>query len=257
MNLADISVTILTKNSQRTLKDTLRSLEPFGEVIVYDMGSTDNTREIAKGFSNTKVVRGDFIGYGPSHNMATAATKNNWVLCINSDEVVTRELTRNLRNATLDTAAVYSFPRQNYFNDKWIKYCGWYPDRKIKLYNRLHTRFTHDKIHEEIITTGMRIVAFHSPIKHYPYASSADLLEKMQSYSSLYAEQNCGKKKASLFMAFGRGLFAFIRSYIVKMGFLEGFEGFVISAHSAYMTYFKYVKLHEANRELKSQSKPT
>lgn len=250
MNLADISVTILTKNSQRTLKESLAALEAFGEVIVYDMGSTDNTVEIAKKFPNAKIVHGHFIGYGPTHNMASASAKNNWILTINSDEIISSELAKNLSNAPLDMTAVYSFPRHNFYNGKWIKSCGWYPDRKIKLYNRLQTRFTDDKIHETIMTTGMRIVAFHAPIKRFAYSSSNDLLTRMQSYSSLFAEHHRGRKRSSITRAFSRGFFAFLKSYIVKRGFLEGSEGFVISAHNAYTTYYKYVKLHEANKEL-------
>lgn len=253
MNLAEISVTVLTRNSQRTLKETLHALEPFGEVIVYDMDSTDNTLDIAKKFPNTKIVHGVFIGYGPTHNMASAVAKNDWILVINSDEVVSTELVKTLTNAPLDSSAVYSFPRHNFFNGKWIKSCGWYPDRKIKLYNRRQTRFTDDKIHESIMTTGMRIVAFHPPIRRYAYSSTTDLLAKMQSYSSLFAEHNCGKKYSSIPRALTRGIAAFMKSYVVKRGFLDGSDGFVISAHNASTTYYKYVKLYEANKDLQGK----
>lgn len=253
MKLSDISVTIITRNSERTLKETLKALEPFAEVIVYDLGSTDDTLEIAEKFHNVKLVDGTFIGYGPTHNMASAAAARNWIFVIDSDEVISSELIKALTNATLDPSAVYTFPRHNFFKGKWIKTCGWYPNRKIKLYNRQHTRFTDDKIHETIMTTGMRIVAFHAPIRRYAYASTTDLMTKMQSYSSLFAEHNCGKKFSSIPRAFTRGLGSFLKSYIIRRGFLEGSDGFVISAHNAYMTYYKYVKLREANKELLSQ----
>lgn len=253
MDLNDISVTVLTRNGDKNLKEVLTALAPFGEVIIYDTESRDLTLEVARRFENAYVVHAPFIGYGPTHNMATAATNNDWVLCIHGDEVVSDELVKSLSEATLDPLAVYSFPRLNYFNGKLIKSCGWFPDRKIKLYNKQQTRFTDDKIHESIMTTGMRIVAFQAPIKRTPYHTTDDFLHKMQSYSSLYAEQNRGRKYSSLPRAYSHGLGAFLRSYLLKGGIFGGYEGFVISAFQGHTTYYKYLKLHEANKNLFQQ----
>ncbi len=250
MDLNDISVTVLTRNGERHLKEVLSALVPFGEVIIYDTESSDRTLEIARRFENAYVVHAPFIGYGPTHNMATASTNNDWVLSINGNELVSEELVKALSEATLDPLAVYSFPRLNYYNGKLIKWCGWHPDRKIKLYNKQQTRFTDDTVHESVMTTGMRIVAFQAPIRRTPYHSMDDFLQKMQSYSSLYAEQNRGRKNSSLPRAWSRSVGAFLRSYFLKGGILGGYEGFVISAFQAHMTYYKYLKLHEVNKKL-------
>ena len=250
MILEDVSVTVLTKNSQKYIKDVLKALAPFGEVIVYDSGSTDHTMEIAQAFPNVRVIRADFIGFGPTHNMASSAAKNGWILSIDSDEIVSPELSKTIANETLDPKAVYSFPRRNYFNGKFIKWCGWYPDRQIRLYNKTKTKFSDDQVHEAIMSQGMRIVSLQAPITHYSYASIGDFLGKMQSYSTLFAEQYRGKRKSSPLKAISHGVFAFIKCYFLKLGFLGGYEGFVISTYNGHTAYYKYLKLYEANRSL-------
>lgn len=250
MILSDISVTVLAKNSEKYLKDVLKALAPFGEVVLFDTGSTDSTTEIAQQFPNVRVIRSSFTGFGPTHNIASAAAKNNWILSIDSDEVVTPELVKAVAEEDADPKAVYSFQRHNYYNGKFIKWCGWYPDRQIRLYNRTKTKFSDDQVHEAIISEGMKHVALKAPIIHYSYSSIADFLTKMQSYSSLFADQYRGKRKSSLFKALSHGFFAFFKSYIIKRGFLGGYEGYIISAYNGHTAYYKYLKLYEANCEL-------
>jgi glycosyltransferase involved in cell wall biosynthesis len=247
MNLENISVTVLAKNSEKYMKEVLQALASFGEVILYDTGSTDKTMKIGHFFPNVKVFQAPFIGFGPTHNMATAIAKHNWILSIDSDEIVTTNLIKAISETKLDDNAVYSFPRHNYFNGKFIKWCGWYPDRQIRLYNREKTKFTDAQVHEAIITENMQIIPFEAAIDHYSYESIADFLYKMQSYSTLFANQNQGKEESSLFKALSHGYFAFFKSYILKRGFLGGYEGFVISTYNAHTAYYKYLKLYEAN----------
>lgn len=249
MILEDVSVTVLAKNSEKYLKEVLNSLSPFGEVILYDTGSTDSTTDIGQSFPNVKVIHAQFIGFGPTHNMASAAAKNNWVLSIDSDEIATPELVKAIATENLESTSVYSFQRHNYFNDKFIKWCGWYPDRQIRLYNKTKTKFSDHQVHEAIISENMRLVALQAPIIHYSYGSISDFLAKMQSYSTLFANQNKGKKNSSLTKALAHGAFAFFKSYVLKRGFLGGYEGYVISAYNAHTAYYKYLKLYEANRE--------
>lgn len=249
-NLQDISVTILIKNSQRYLKEVLAAVSSFGEVIIYDTGSKDGSLEIARTFRNVKIVKAPFAGFGPTHNMASAAAKNQWILSVDSDEVVSLALVQEILNQNLDPKSVYSIPRHNYFNNKWIRWCGWYPDKTIRLYNKTVTRFSDDQVHEVVISDGLRRVNFEGHINHYSYASIADFLSKMQSYSTLFAEQHRGKLKSSLSKAILHGFFAFFKSYIIKCGFLDGYEGYVISSYNGHTAYYKYLKLYEANQQL-------
>lgn len=250
MDLKKISVTILTKNSQKYLKEVLNALAPFGEVLVYDTGSVDDTIEIAKSFANVNVVHAPFVGFGPTHNMASAVAKHKWILSIDSDEVATPQLVKLLGEIELDDESVYSFPRRNYFNGKYIKGCGWCPDRQTRLYNKSKTRFTDAQVHEAIISEGLREVTLPAPIIHYSYESIADFLSKMQAYSTLFAEQNRGKRNSSPLKAVLHGVFAFIKSYLIKKGIFGGYEGLVISAYNGHTAYYKYMKLYEANLKL-------
>lgn len=250
MNLKEISVTVLAKNSEKYLKEVLKALTSFGEVVLYDTGSTDDTIEIAKTFPNVTLLQELFVGFGPTHNMASSAAKNNWILSIDSDEIVTPELLKAITEEETTPQSVYSFQRHNYFNGKFIKGCGWYPDRQIRLYNKTKTKFSDDQVHEAIISQNMRHVALKAPIIHYSYASISDFLSKMQSYSTLFANQYQGKKKSSLSKALSHGTFAFFKSYILKRGFLSGYEGYIISAYNGHTAYYKYLKLKEANKEL-------
>jgi glycosyltransferase involved in cell wall biosynthesis len=252
----NISVTLLTKNSQKYLNEVLSALVDFDEVLIYDTGSTDETLRIAQGFFNVRVVHAPFEGFGPTHNKASMAAKNDWILSIDHDEVATPEMVREIAGIPLDDNTVYSFPRRNYFNGKFIKWCGWYPDRQIRLYNRTKTRFSDAQVHETILADQMRKVAFKSSMIHYSYASIADFQAKMQSYSNLFAKQYQGKKRSSLCKAILHGTFAFFKSYLLKRGFLGGYEGFVISAYNCHTAYYKYLKLYEANQKISHGIKP-
>ena len=246
-----ISVTILTRNSQTYLEEVLQSVSSLDEVLLYDTGSKDNTFEIAKKFPNVKIVEAPFVGFGPTHNLASEAAKNEWILSLDSDEVATPKMIQEILSTQLENQCVYSFPRNNYFNGKFIKWCGWYPDRQYRLYNKTKTKFTDAQVHESIMLDNMKHVQMKEPFIHYSYASISDFIQKMQFYSDLFAKQNKGKKKSSLLKALSHGSFAFIKSYILKRGFLGGYEGFVISAYNGHTAYYKYLKLYEANNSCK------
>lgn len=247
MNLHKISVTILTKNSQKYLIEVLNALKDFGEVLLYDNGSTDKTFEIAKNYPNVTVIHGTFTGFGPTHNTASTCAKNDWILSIDHDEIVSPQLIDALLSEEFNPKTVYSVLSHNYFNGKFIKGCGWYPDLKFRFYHRKQTQFTDAHVHESIITTGLATRKLQGYLIHYSYDSISDFLNKMQTYSSLFAAQNCGKKKSSLSKALLHGCVAFIKSYFIKRGFLDGYEGFVISAYNGHTAYYKYLKLLEAN----------
>lgn len=184
-------------------------------------------------------------------HFASSVAKNDWILSIDSDEIVSDKLGNEILELNLSKKCVYSFPRHNYFNEKFIKWCGWYPDRQYRLYNRRDTRFTDAQVHEAVIIDGMQVIELKNPLIHYSYTSLSDFLAKMQSYSTLFAAQNYGKVNSSPLKAIAHGWFAFFKSYIIKGGFLGGYEGFVISAYNAHTAFYKYLKLYEANQALK------
>ena len=231
-----ISVCILTKDNERTIKRCLDSVSDFPEVILLDSGSKDKTLTIAKTYSNVTIHETHFSGFGSMRNQAADLAANTWILALDADEVFGQA------PDDLDPSCIYSFPFHNYFNGKWIKWCGWYPDRHIRLYNKTATRFSGDKVHEKILSVNLREVKLTTPILHYSYDSIDDFLRKMQHYSSLFREQHPGKN-ASLLKALLHGWWAFIKCYFLKRGFMGGREGFIISQYNAHTAYYKYLKL--------------
>lgn len=247
-----ITVVILTKNSEKYLSATLGALKRFDEVVVYDTGSTDETVEIAALYPNVSVHRGEFNGFGPTRNVAAKLAKNDWILALDSDEVATPQLVEEILNLDLDGKKIFSVSRHNEYRGKWIRWCGWYPDRVFRLYNQTETQYGDAKVHESLIESGMVKVDLKQPLRHYPYASTEDFLNKMQKYSTLFAEQYKGKRSSSMTTAILHGSFAFFKSYFIKRGIFGGREGFEISLYNANTAFYKYMKLAEANQELDS-----
>lgn len=238
-----ITATVLTKNNQKTLQKTLDSLKSFDEVIVLDSGSTDETLTIALKYPNVTTHTSPFLGFGPMHNYASKLASNDWILSIDSDEVPSEELIRELTDLKLDPQVVYEVERHNYFNGKHIKWCGgWHPDFVTRLYHRRSTRFTDDLVHERVEIKELTRVTLKNPLNHTPYVEIADFLDKMQHYSDLYADQHRGRP-ASLFQAIFHGWHAFFKSYVLKRGFMGGKEGFVISIYNSHSAFYKYLKL--------------
>lgn len=241
-----ISVTILAKDCAKQLQETLEATCLFPEVLVYDTGSMDATMQVAQAYPNVRVVRGAFIGFGPTHNAASARATHDWILSIDSDEVLSAELAREILQLSLDPRCVYSFERENFFRGKRIKWCGgWYPDRVVRLYHRGRTRFSEDAVHERVLTEGLAEVPLVHHARHTPYLQIADFLSKMQTYTTLFAEQNAGKRRGSVGRALVHGCCAFLKSYLFRRGFLGGSEGLIISLYNGHTALYKYLKLAE------------
>jgi len=251
----NITVTILTKNSAKHLEECLQALQRFDEVVILDNGSTDNTMEIARTFQNVKVYEHVFTGFGPLKILATEKASNDWVLSIDSDEIVSRELAEEIELLNLREKTVYSIRRDNYYSRKKISCCGWEHDRVNRLFNRQETGFDEKLVHESLrLNSNLIIRKLHHPLKHLTFDNASHLLKKMEHYSTLWAKGNKGKKHSSALKAFTRGLFVFLKSYILQKGFLCGYQGLVISVSNANGAFYKYIKLYEANRSNERQS---
>ncbi len=243
-------MTVLTFNSGETLEACLGALAAFDDVVVLDNGSKDHTLEIAARFSNVRVFFNEFIGFGPLHNLATSYAKHDWILSIDADEVMTEESVTEIKNLALNQNAVYGVLFRNYFNGKWIRFCGWYPEHKLRMYNRKVTKFTDDSVHETIVTKGLQVIHLKKAVNHFSYRRMGHFLAKMETYSELFGNQNRGKRNSSLWKAIGKSWAAFFRCYIIKRGFLDGKEGYMISRYQADVAYYKYLKLYEKNLNL-------
>lgn len=248
-----ISATILVKNAENTLKECLDSLQNFSEIILLDNISTDNTIKIAQEFNkihnNLKIYTSEFIGFGALKNLAISYAKNEWIFSIDSDEVLEKDtleyLTNLFCNNLPDSNTIFSLPRKNLYNGVWIKACGWHPDYVIRIFNKNYTKFNNNIVHESIILpSDSNLIKLNFGLKHYAYDNIAHLIQKMQSYSNLWAEQNTHKKSNPL-KAIIHGSWTFIRNYFFKKGFLYGYKGFIISVCNGLGAFFKYMKLYE------------
>jgi glycosyltransferase involved in cell wall biosynthesis len=246
-----ISVTLLTKNSQKHLHANLRALQAFDEVVVLDNGSTDTTLDIARQYPNTRIVLSPFIGFGPLKNLAAEQASHPWILSIDSDEVVSEELAQEIMALDLtDTSEVYSLLRHNYYGQKLIKACGWDNDVVPRLYHKGSTRFADLPVHEYIQTEGMRVKRLSGTLDHFSYDSISQLINKMNHYTTLFAQENRFRKSSSPAISYIKGGFSFFRNYILQRGFLYGYEGMAISFSNATGSFYKYMKLHEENQRL-------
>lgn len=242
-----ISIVLITKNAEKSLNTCLDSLRAFDDVIIYDNGSTDKTLEIARSYPNVNLSQGEFFGFGRTKAYAVSLAKHDWVFSLDSDETVTPELATELLNMQLDDNKLYYVRRDNYYNGRHIKCCGWYPEKIVRLFNKTKTTFDDAAVHEKIEVKDLKLAHLNHPIQHFSFHSVADFLVKIQSYSEIYANEHKGKKSASICKAILRGKSMFIKSYIIKGGWKCGFEGFVISFFAGLGTTVKYLKLREKN----------
>ena len=242
-----ITAVVLTKNSSETLKKTLDSLKDFKHVLILDTGSTDNSLEIAAAFTNVTIKKHPFTTFGALRNLAAEFVSTDWILTLDSDEVLSEKALKEISLLKLDPQKVYSFPRWNYFNDKFIQWCGWYPDRVLRLYNKTKAHYSSDFVHERVLFPGLEEQKLLGPLEHFSYRHIADFLDKMQKYTTLFAEQNQYKKSSSPLKALLHSVFAFFKSYILQKGVLGGWEGFIIASYNSQTTFYKYLKLWELN----------
>lgn len=252
MTKLPISVTMLVKNAEKYLARSLSALSAFDEIVVLDNGSTDSTVKIAKQFPNVSLHHHDFIGFGPMKNLAADLAKHDWIINIDSDEIFPEEVINEISKLDLtDVNKVYALLRINHYRGQPIKTCGWYPDYVRRMYYKQTVKFNDKQVHESLaIPEGVKVVRLEHSFEHYSFDGAEGLINKMQHYTTLFAQQQKFRKRASIIGAIGHGVSAFFKNYILKKGIISGNDGFIISFANACGSYYKYVKLYEANQTL-------
>jgi glycosyltransferase involved in cell wall biosynthesis len=246
----NVSAVVLVKNSEKTLKKTLDSLARFDDVVVYDNGSTDESKKIASSYKNVNLIEGEFKGFGWSKNRAASFAKNDWVLIVDSDEVVDDELFCALKEQALDEKTVYRLNFKAFYKDIQVKHCGWNNQKIKRLYNKTITKYDDNDVHEDIITDGLKIEELKGNMEHYSYHSISEFIQKADLYSTLFAKNSVGKKSSSPTKAFFNALFSFFKTYILKQGFRDGYVGLVIAYSHMVTNFYKYIKLYELNKDM-------
>ncbi|ECP7275632.1 glycosyltransferase [Campylobacter jejuni] len=253
MNLKQISVIIIVKNAEQTLLKCLNSLKDFGEIILLNNESSDNTLKIAnefkKDFANLHIYHSAFIGFGALKNLALSYAKNEWILNIDADEVLENECISELKNLELKKEDIIALSRKNLYKGEWIKACGWWPDYVLRIFNKNFTHFNDNLVHESLVLlSNAKKNHLKNGLRHYAFRDISHLIDKMQHYSSLWAKQNM-HKKSGILKANLRAFWTFFKNYFLKNGFLYGYKGFMISICSALGVFFKYMKLYELQKQ--------
>jgi glycosyltransferase involved in cell wall biosynthesis len=239
----ELSVIIITKNEALNIRSCLESVAWANEIIVVDSGSTDATVAICREFTALVYIH-DWPGFGAQKNRALDYASKDWVLSLDADERVTAELHSQLIKAMEERGKEgFYLPRLSQFCGQFIRHSGWYPDYVLRLFKRSQGRFSDDLVHESVRlrgTTGK----LSSPLLHYSYMNPADVNRKVEQYSSAAALQMFNRgKSVSHADAPLRAVWAFIRTYCLWLGFLDGKAGFRVALMNAKTTYLKYTKL--------------
>jgi glycosyltransferase involved in cell wall biosynthesis len=251
----NISVYIIAFNEADKIRDCINSVLWADEIIVADSHSNDGTSEIAKELG-AKVIHINFNGYGDLRNQAISNCKGEWILSLDSDERCTTnirdEIINLLKNPSLD---IYRIPRKNFFMGRWIKHSGWYPNfRQPQLFKNGTMSYSLEPVHEGFISNSDKpIGTLNNDIWQVPFKNTEEIIEKANRYSTLgvlkLQEKNL---KGSVFKAFIHGLWSFFKHYILKLGFLDGGPGFVIAFGNFEGTFYRYIKLTEAQKNWKT-----
>ena len=245
-----LSVAIITKNEAANLPGCLQSIAFARQIVVVDSGSDDGTLEIARGFG-CEVFPEPWKGFGAQKQAAIDRCREPWVLVLDADERIPPETQAAIRAviaAGEGAAPGYSFPRKNYFQGRWIRHMGWWPDRITRLFRRGRGRMTEAPVHEAVEVTG-EVEALQAPIEHYTEGRLSEILKKIDRYSTLAAEEAFREgRRSSVWGALARAEITFLQNYVLRRGFLDGRQGLVLSVTDAVNKFFKYAKLSELNR---------
>jgi glycosyltransferase involved in cell wall biosynthesis len=213
------------------------------EIVLVDSGSTDDTVSIAKEFTD-KVYLHPWSGYTPQKQFALSKTTHDWIFWIDADEEVSSELCDEIKKCTFDKHG-YATPRLVWYLGRWIKHCGWYPDYVVRLFYKQYGSFTNTLIHESV-TIGGPTGRFISPLYHYSYRSLSHHCEKMNTFTTLHAQQNKEKRSGTdLLSLFTKPVFHFFKTYFVRRGFLDGVPGLAVCMMGSFYTFLKYMKRWE------------
>lgn len=248
-----LSVIIITKNEAASIKDCLESVAWADEIIVVDSGSTDKTVEICESFS-AKVYVTDWPGFGPQKNRAIDYATQTWLLSIDADERVPPELKTEIQAIIQQPNDIngYYIPRLSYYCGQPIHHSGWRPDYTMRLFKSGSGRFKDVLVHETVEIEGKTAKLKHSFV-HYSYENFEEVLDKMNKYSTYSAIQlHQAGKKCALPTVILKGLWSFFRTYVFRLGFLDGRKGLMLAISNAETTYYKYLKLWELNQRDKS-----
>lgn len=248
-----LSAVIITRNEARNIERCLASLVGVAdEVIVLDSGSTDETEALCRSFDFVRFFVREWAGYSAAKNYANQLATHAYLLSIDADEALSPELKKSLlREKERGFSGVYGLNRRTNYCGTWIRYSGWYPDYKIRIFPKAQARWTGEYVHEELTyEPSLPEKALQGDLLHYSYYTHAEHRTRADRYSWLTAQKmRAAGKKASFLKPYLSAVARFVSMYFLKLGFLDGYAGWKIATISARSNHYKYASLRRLNKE--------
>jgi glycosyltransferase involved in cell wall biosynthesis len=244
-----ISAALITNNEEANVEEALQSLAWADEVVVVDSGSTDATIDICRRYTD-KIFRRPWTGFVDQKNYVVERASHDWIISLDADERIGPQLAREIEQLRRDgfQHAGYRMPRVAFFMGRWIRHGDWYPDYQLRLFDRRRGRWRGGRVHESVEVEGTPGF-LRGEIQHFTYRSLSDYLRRLETYSTLAAQDYRQQgKKASLPKLVGNPCLTFLKAYLLKAGFLDGTPGLMVAAMGAVSVFFKYAKLYELQR---------
>lgn len=245
-----ISALVITKNEEANIERCIASLQAVAdEILILDSGSTDRTVDIAQEMGAT-IHQTEWLGFAATKNKGHALASHDYILSVDADEELSPELIESIQQKKQEglTKAAYSLDRHNFYLGKWIKHGGWHPDNKPRLYSRLACKWVGDHVHETLdIEADSAPELLQGALDHYSITSVEHHLSTIQRYAKLAAERDTAKGKGNNpIAALLSTAMRFVKIYFLKLGFLEGYRGFLIARYSARSRWLRHVYRKQA-----------
>jgi glycosyltransferase involved in cell wall biosynthesis len=244
-----ISSITIAKNEEANITKCIESLRECADeiIVLVDTESTDTTIEIVKSYSNVKYEAVKWMGYSKTKQSGVSLCSNDWILWIDADEVITKELSKELIKFKTSSPnyTAYSIPRKAFFLGRWIKHSGWYPGRVTRLFNKHEVKFSENDVHEHLLVNG-ETEKLNSDLEHYTDPNIYHYYQKFNRYTTLAAEELVKRGKSfTIIDILLRPIVIFVKMYFIKLGFLDGMQGFILAVFSSAYVFTKYCKFWE------------
>lgn len=247
---AQLSAALIVKNEATKLEACLQSLQGWvDEIVIVDSGSTDDTLHIAKRYGAKVYSHTDWQGFGTQRQRAQQYVTGQWILWLDADERISAPLKQSIQDALIqhtDTPnVIFEFNRFSWAFGKFIRHCGWYPDRVLRLYRPEYTSYSNDLVHESVKKPqNAQIINLKGDLLHYTFDSIPHYIQKQTQYAKAWAQQKHQQgKKVHYSSALTHAAFTFFKMFVLKRGFLDGKQGLMLSVLSAQFVYIKYMDL--------------
>lgn len=252
-----ISAVIITLNEAKNIERCLWSLKNVAdEIVVLDAFSTDKTEEICKAHG-VKFIQRKWTNFSDSKNFANQEAQHDWILSLDADEALSEALQKEIIAEKEKLQGVYAFNRLTNYCGKWIYHCGWFPDWKVRLFNRKEANWEGEFVHEKLVfKSEIKIKKFKSKLFHYSYYQISEHWQRINRYTDLEAQNLFNRnKKANFFTLVFSPLVKFIKIYFFQKGFLDGYFGLIICVLTAYGRFLRYAKLYQIHQTKKNEQK--